>query len=132
MGTKACASGWLSPCAPSGRLRGVRVACGSRLEIARSLGDSQSYAGMSGALPDASDSPHLRQYPETNPPNLHQARLSSSRPRIPRGTRALIALARAKYSMTPPGAVGSSARTARISRVRSLLVMDAMIFVVGL
>jgi hypothetical protein len=48
-----------------------------------------------------------------------------------RGARALMPLARAKYSITPPGAAGSWPRRARISRARSLSVIDAMIFVVG-
>jgi hypothetical protein len=48
-----------------------------------------------------------------------------------RGARALMALARAKYSITPSGAAGSWPRRARISRVPSLSAIDAMIFVVG-
>lgn len=47
------------------------------------------------------------------------------------GARALIALARAQYSITPPGPQGRDDSTARIRRMRSLSFMAAMIFVVG-
>jgi hypothetical protein len=47
------------------------------------------------------------------------------------GTRALIAFARALYSMTPPEPPGNPASTARISRRRSFSPRAAISFVVG-
>lgn len=48
------------------------------------------------------------------------------------GTFALMAFARATYSISPPELVGSAARTASMRRARSAALMFSMMLVVGL